>query len=108
MKQWDIWTCHFAEAGPQPAVIVSHPDRVGHSDLVNVLICTSQRASRHPKESEVLLNGADGLNWETLVRCDLMYLVEKSELYNRRGEVALVRRRAIVQRINGSFGFTLI
>ena len=28
MKQWDIWTCDFADAGPHPAIIVSHPDRV--------------------------------------------------------------------------------
>ena len=107
MKQWDVWTCDFAEAGPHPAVIVSHPDRVARGSLVNVLICTSQRASRPPKENEVLLNGADGLDWETLVRCDLMYLVERSELYQHRGDVSVIRRRAIVQRLNASFGFTL-
>src|SRR4030095_15570717 len=42
MKQWDIWTCDFADAGPRPAVIVSHPDRVGRAPLVNVLIGSSQ------------------------------------------------------------------
>jgi mRNA-degrading endonuclease toxin of MazEF toxin-antitoxin module len=67
MKQWDIWTCDFAAAGPHPAVVLSHPDRVARAPLVNVLIGPSQRATRQPRENEVMLNGADGLDWETLV-----------------------------------------
>src|SRR5689334_5165505 len=108
MKQWEIWTCDFDRAGPHPAVVVSHPDRVTHAPLINVLICSSQRAARPARENEALLNGADGLDWETLVRCDLMYLVDRDQLYRRRGLVTAVRRKAIVQRINGSFGFTLV
>ncbi len=108
MKQWDVWTCDFAEAGPHPAVIVSHPDRVDRAPLVNILIGSSQRASRIPRENEVILDVADGLEWETLVKCDLMYLVEKERLYRHRGSVMLPRRRALVQRINACFGFTLV
>ena len=108
MKQWDIWTCDFAEAGPHPAVVVSHPDRVARAPLVNVLICSSQRATREPHENEIVLNGADGLDWETLVKCDLMYLVEKEHLYRRRGTVTSARRRVLVQRLNACFGFTLV
>ena len=108
MKQWDIWTCDFADAGPHPAVIVSHPDRVARAPLVNLLICSSQRAAREPRENEVVLNGADGLDWETLVKCDLMYLVEKARPYRQRGSVGVARRRALVQRMNACFGFTLV
>jgi mRNA-degrading endonuclease toxin of MazEF toxin-antitoxin module len=108
MKQWDIWTCDFAEAGPHPAVVVSHPDRVSRAPLVNVLICSSQRASRPARENEIMLNGSDGLDWESLVKCDLMYLVEKDRLYRRRGRVIPARQRTIVQRINACFGFTLL
>jgi mRNA-degrading endonuclease toxin of MazEF toxin-antitoxin module len=108
MKQWDIWTCDFAEAGPHPAVIVSHPDRVARAPLVNVLIGSTQRATREARENEVVLNGADGLDGETLVKCDLMYLVEKERLYRRRGSVGAARVRALVQRLNACFGFTLI
>jgi mRNA-degrading endonuclease toxin of MazEF toxin-antitoxin module len=108
MKQWDIWTCDFTDAGPHPAVVVSHPDRVSRAPLVNVLICSSQKASRPARENEILLNGADGLDWETLVKCDLMYLVEKERLYGRRGVLTADRRRALVQRIHACFGFTLV
>jgi len=108
MKQWEIWTCDFADSGPHSAVIVSHPDRVARAPLVNVLIASSQKASRPARENEILLNGADGLDWETLVKCDLMYLVEKQQLYRQRGSVGTARRRAVVQRINACFGFTLV
>jgi mRNA-degrading endonuclease toxin of MazEF toxin-antitoxin module len=108
MKQWDIWMCDFADAGPHPAVVISHPDRVAHAPLVNVLIGSSQRANRPARENEILLTGADGLDWETLVKCDLMYLVEKQRLYRHRGSAGIARRRAMVQRINLCFGFTLV
>jgi hypothetical protein len=107
MKQWDTWTCDFAEAGPHLAVIVSHPDRVARAPLVNALIGSSQKANRPARENEVVLNGADGLDWETLVKCDLMYLVEKDRLYRRRGVVITARRRAMIQRLNAGFGFAL-
>ncbi len=108
MKQWDIWTCDFDVAGAHTAVIVSHPDRVSRAPLLNVLIGSSQRATREARENEVVLDGADGLDWATLVKCDLMYLVEKDRLYRRRGIVSAVRRRALVGRISACFGFTLV
>ena len=107
MKAWDIYTFDFAGAGPHPAVIVSHPDRVAHADWVNVLICTTQRAARPPRETEVHLNGADGLDWETLCRCDLLWPVEKSKLAGKRGSVCRVRRRQIVDKINAAMGWKL-
>ena len=108
MKPWDIYTYDFGEAGPHPAVIVSHPDRVAKAEWVNVLICTTQRANRPPKETEVRLNGADGLDWETLCRCDALWLVEKSTLAEKRGTVTPVRRRQIVDKINASMGWKLV
>lgn len=107
MKAWDIYTYDFAGAGPHPAVIVSHPDRITHADWVNVLICTSQRSGKAPRENEVRLNGADGLDWETLCRCDVLWLVEKAKLKQRRGSVTRVRRRQIVDKINASMGWKL-
>jgi mRNA-degrading endonuclease toxin of MazEF toxin-antitoxin module len=108
MKPWDIYTYDFGEAGPHPAVIVSHPDRVARAEWVNVLFCTTQRANRPPKETEVRLNGADGLDWETLCRCDALWLVEKSKLSRKRGSVAAIRRRQIVDKINASMGWKLV
>jgi hypothetical protein len=107
MKSWDMYTYDFAGAGSHPAVVVSHPDRVARAAWVNVLLCTIQRANRPPNETEVRLNGADGLEWETLCRCDELWLVEKSLLSGKRGAVSLVRRRQIVDKINASMGWKL-
>jgi hypothetical protein len=49
---------------PHPAVIVSHPLRTANKDFVEVVLCTTQRASRAPEHSEVLLDTEDGLDWE--------------------------------------------
>ena len=108
MKAWDIYTYEFEGAGAHPAVIVSHPDRVAKAEWVNVLLCTTQRANRPPKEIEVRLNGADGLDWETLCRCDALWLVEKSKLKSKRGPVGPLRRRQIVDKINASMGWKLV
>lgn len=108
MKPWDIYTYDFEGAGPHPAVIVSHPDRVANAEWMNVLSCTTQRAARAPKEHEVRLNGADGLDWETLCRCDLLWLVEKSRLTSKRGSVSRIRRRQIVDKINAVMGWKLV
>jgi mRNA-degrading endonuclease toxin of MazEF toxin-antitoxin module len=108
MKSWGIYTYDFGDAGPHPAVIVSHPDRVAKADWVNVLLCTTQRANRPPKPTEVRLNGADGLDRETLCRCDALWLVEKAKLTKKRGTVVTIRRRQIVDKINASMGWKLV
>jgi hypothetical protein len=43
-----------------------------------------------------------------LVKCDLMYLVEKERLYRRRGSVGIARRFALVRHLNACFGFILV
>jgi hypothetical protein len=37
-----------------------------------------------------------------------IYLVEKERLYRCRGSVGTARRRALVQRLDACFGFTLV
>jgi mRNA-degrading endonuclease toxin of MazEF toxin-antitoxin module len=105
VNQWDIYTWNFPEAGPHPAVIISSPERTSRKAWVSVLLGSSQRANRPPEITEVLLNAADGLDWETLVKCDLIHAVKKSELSAKRGTVTLARRRQIVQRLIESNGW---
>jgi mRNA-degrading endonuclease toxin of MazEF toxin-antitoxin module len=105
MKPWEIWTCNFPGVpGPHPAVILGADDRVQHKPVVNVLLCSSQRANRKAELHEVVLDRADGLNWGTLCKCDLVYATEKSQLTGRRGIVTAERRRAIAQRLIGGLG----
>ena len=98
-QQWDIWTLEFPGRGEHPAVLLSHPDRCSGAAVVNVLYCTSQRQARQARENEVLLNSADGLDWETFCVCDHMYSVEAARLRRKRGHVTTERRRAIRRKV---------
>ncbi len=101
MRQWEIYLFPFREEKPHPAVIISNDERCINEDLeyVNGLICTSARLNREAKKNEVILNAADGLDWKTAVRCDVIYLLPKLEFRERRGKVSPQRRAAIARRI---------
>jgi len=82
-------------------VIISNDERCLNNDLeyVNALICTSAKLNREAKKNEVLLNAADGLDWKTAVRCDVVYLLPKAEFQERRGKVTAQRRVAIARKM---------
>lgn len=101
MKAWGIWS--YQPAGwpqPHPAIIVSSSARIANKPEVNVLMCSSQQANRPPLPNEVILDANDGLNWPTLCKCDLLHLVLKGDLRNKRGDVTPERRRQIIATIN--------
>ena len=104
MKPWDIYTFDFPEAGPHPAVILSTDTRLKTKARANVLLCSSQRTNRAAEPHEVLLDPADGLDWPTLCKCDLLYDVPLKSLKARRGSVSLRRRREISIRVIRSLG----
>jgi len=93
--QFDVWRFNFPETGEHPVVLISHPDLCERAAVVNVLFCTSQRQSRRPKPHEIMLNGADGMDWETFCDCTIMYAVRYDQLFGHRGRITLERRRAI-------------
>ncbi len=108
MKTWEIRS--WQPPGwpePHPAVVVSHPNRVANKPEVNVLMCSSKPTTRPAKADEVILDQSDGLNWPTLCRCDLLFLVNKSDLKHLRGVVSEERRRHIIVTINRSNGWIL-
>ena len=72
-----------------------------------MLACQSHRAQRLPREHEFLIDSADDMDWETLVRCDFICVARKSELRRPRGRVGAERRRAIGQKLIRIFGFWL-
>ncbi len=97
MKAWDIYS--WQPAGwpeAHPAVIVSHPGRVANKPELNLLLCASKAATRPAEPHEVVLDQSDGLDWPTLCRCDLFFIVKKADLKGWRGEVTLERRRQII------------
>lgn len=101
-KQFDVWRFNFPNRGEHPVVIVSHDDFCSGA-VVNVLYCTSQRQNRAAKPYEVMLNGADGMDWESFCDCSTFFSVPTAGLFNQRGHVSLERRRAIRGKIRDVF-----
>jgi hypothetical protein len=99
MKAWEIWTGDIF--GPHPVVLISSQTRIDAKPEVVVLKCTTMKpaSAREAKENETVLDRADGLDWQTLCRCDLMFTVPKTSLNNRRGVVSVERRRDIARKI---------
>ncbi|SRR6266566_5465468 len=104
MKPWEVWTWDFPDAGSHPAVILATEDRCRLKPRVSVVLCSTQRATRKPELHEVILDTSDGLNWETLCKCDVVYAAEKKDLKQRRGIVTVERRRAIAERVIRGLG----
>ena len=99
MRAWDIYTVNIY--GPHPCVVVSCQARIDAKSQVVVLQCTSMPPGqeRQARPNETILDQADGLNWKTLCRCDLLFTVDKSSLTNKRGQVTVERRRDIARKI---------
>ncbi len=107
MNAWDIFEADLGW-GVHPVVIVSHPERAARKDFVEVLDCWSRRAARPPHVNEVALDQADGLDWQTFCKCDLIIAVPRVELKRQRGVVSVERRRQIVRSIISTHGWNLL
>ena len=101
MRQWEIRLYPFEDELPHPAVILSTDERCENRDLrsVNALICTTSRLTRAAGKHEILLDEADGLDWLTAVRCDIIYMLSKQGFGELRGRVSASRRVAITRRL---------
>lgn len=104
MKPWDIYTFDFPDIGAHPAVILGTPERTAAKPKLNVLLCQSKRATRRAEINEIILDAEDGLDWETLCKCDLVYVVNREMLKNKRGEVTVERRRQMAEKLIRSLG----
>src|SRR5208282_205545 len=104
MKPWDIYTWEFPGVEAHPAVILGTETRLANKPKVNVLFCSTQRAIRGAEAIEVMLDEADGLDWETLCKCDLIFAAPEEQLTRKRGAVTLERRRQIAERVIRSLG----
>jgi mRNA-degrading endonuclease toxin of MazEF toxin-antitoxin module len=109
MEPWDIYTCDFADAGSHPAVIFTPSRLLQRADIasVNVLFCQTLRGplKRQLQPGRIILDRADGLDWETICYCQMLHLVPKAALGERRGNVSRERRRQISQELLRLFPF---
>ncbi len=107
MKQWDIFLFPFDEEKSHPVVILSPEERIESRKFVNGLLVTTLRSGAVLNLTEVLLNGADGLDWESACRCDLIHRLARSRFLEKRGNVCYQRRREISRKLASIFKFIL-
>ena len=103
MRQWDIYLFPFSEELPHPVVILSTDERAAARKHVNGLICISLRG-RALALHEVLLDRADGLDWETAARCDLVHLLARDRFQELRGASARIARFRSVESLSSASG----
>ena len=55
--------------------------------------------ARPLKKNEAMLDTADGLDWETAVRCDIIHLLPKASFGPARGRVSSARQIVIARKL---------
>ena len=106
MKPFEIFSWQpdgWPEA--RPCVIVSNPTRAAQKPDVEVLMCASKKVTRTAEPHEVILDTADGLDWPTVCKCDLIHTVPREEIRGRRGSVSTERRQLLVRKIIAAHGW---
>lgn len=99
-KPFEIWTVHPAGWDkPHPCVIISNPARADRRTPVEVLMCSSVRANRQAGPEEFILDEADGLDWPTLCKCEIIVTVPRDQIKQRRGAVSQARRAGLLRRV---------
>lgn len=108
LSRWDVV---FVPADDKdtvghPAVVLSPPDILAdpRQNRINVLVGTKKQPAEAVKSHQVVLNGADGLEFQTLINCSLVYQVKKARVLRMAGSVAHARRGAIAVRLRAALG----
>ena len=108
LSRWDIVFVPADEhdAIGHPAVVLSPPDILDdpRHNRINVLVGTKKQSAESTKAHQVILNGADGLEFATLVNCALVYQVRKANVIRRAGAVSHAQRGAIATRVRSALG----
>ena len=103
MHQWDIVRVRInpKDRDAHPAVVLSGEEDCQDPKFlrINVLYGSKRPPAAVLHPWQVLLNGADGLDFLTAVDCGVFYLVSKDACSPAIGRVSLERRRAIGRKI---------
>jgi hypothetical protein len=108
LNRWDVVFVPADEkdAVGHPAVVLSPPDILSDpkQNRINVIVGTKKQPAETVKSHQVVLNGADGLEFLTLLNCALVYQVRKTNILRSAGVVSHARRGAIAVRLRAALG----
>lgn len=105
LRQWDVVRVRInpGDKDEHPAVIISPDEVVAAAPRINVLYGTTRRPNMAVKAHHAVLNGADGLEHQTLVSCAHFYQVSPASITGKYGAVTPTRRREIARKIVAAF-----
>jgi hypothetical protein len=108
LRRWDIVFVRAdgKDATGHPGVVLSHEDMLDDPkhQRFNVLIGSRKPPSASAEPRHVVLNGADGLEFMTLLDCGLVVVVRKASILRRGGVVSWERRKEVQRKVRAFLG----
>jgi mRNA-degrading endonuclease toxin of MazEF toxin-antitoxin module len=102
-RQWDIVKVRIrpSDRDEHPAILLSPTEVIAAEgiDTVTVLYGTTKRPASRVRQGQIVLNGADGLEHETLFTILQFYAVPKNTIRKKLGAVAHERLRVLKKMI---------
>ena len=99
MKHWGIWKFPYPSPDKPHWFVIISPSawcENANNAVINGLLCTTLRpVGRALKSHEVRLDAADGMEWDTVVKCSHIHELPKIRATERRGPVTAARQREI-------------
>ena len=107
-RRWDIVFLRTddRDRDGHPAVVLSSDDVMAddRQQRFNVVTGTKKQPAEQARGHHVILDGADGLEFATLVDCSLVYVARKTSILRAGGLVTVHRRQQIQRGIRGHLG----
>ncbi len=108
LAQWDIVRVRInpEDRDEHPAVIIS-PNHVTQNPRVlrlNVLYCSKLPPAGDALPTQFMLNGADGLEFRTVVDCSFYHVIRRERITGQEGRVGWERISALKRRVREVFG----
>ena len=108
LERWDIVFLRTDEKDTtgHPAVVLSNPDILQDARHLRINVITGSKKSpaAQVRPHQVILNGADGLEFPTLFDCAFVNVARKSSIIRSAGRVAYARRGQIATKLRASVG----
>jgi hypothetical protein len=103
-RQWDVVRFRIKpdDRDLHPGIVLSGEEWCATSFTanLNVLACSKRLPTGPVRAHQVVLNGADGVGFQTVVDCRFFHIVAKNGISEVIGRVSPERRRAIGRKIN--------
>ena len=111
IEQWDIvrFRINSADRDLHPGVVVSAAEWCADERKLrlNVLACSKRVPVEGARAHQVLLNGADGLEFPSVCGCEFFHVIARESVHEIIGRVTPARRRAISRKVNEVLRFQL-